>query len=108
MEKYDLKKEDVKLHNIILVTTNDMPWESERYFLLEDLENLKIGDYVVVEGYHCSCYDFNDVEWDAIKYSKNELLAIAEDRLNKKDSFTYNDAEINFYKLIKEYFEFYR
>lgn len=101
MEKYDLKKGEVKFHNIVLAYTGGLYYEESRYLLLERLDDLKLDEYVIVEGYHCSCYEFDDTKWEAIKYSRKELLKIIDDRLNEK---FYFPSEREFYKLAKDYF----
>ena len=32
--------------------------------------------YVLVEGYHCSCYGFDETEWDCTKLTETELKKI--------------------------------
>ena len=81
MEKYDLKLSNIKFHNIVLAITSKPDYEMWRYLLIEDLEDLRYDEYIVVEGYHCSCYGFDDTKWEAIKYTKNELLILAEKRI---------------------------
>lgn len=100
MEKYDLKKENIKLHNIVIAITSKPDYEMSRWLLLEDLDNLKYNEYVVVEGYHCSCYGFDETEWDAIKYTQEELMKIAEDRVKNK---CWYHEESKFYQLVLEY-----
>ena len=74
-----------------------------RWLLLEDLEDLKWNEYVIVEGYHCSCYDFDETEWEAIKYDREELVKIAKDRIEKD---VWDEKEKTFYKLVLEYLEY--
>ncbi len=83
MEKYDLKGKDVKLHNILFATTSEPDYEMNRYILLEDMEGTKWDEYVVVDGYHCSCYNFDETQWEAIKYTKEELLKLAHSKVEK-------------------------
>lgn len=99
MEKYDLKKGNVKFYNIVIAITSEPDYEMERWLLLEDLKDLKYDEYVIVEGCHCSCYGFDDTQWDAMKYTKEELIKIAKDRL-KNDWYT---EEEQFYKLVLKY-----
>ena len=81
MEKYELKKEDIKIHNIVYAITSTPDYEMSRFLLLEDMPNCKYDEYVMVEGYHCSCYDFDDTKWEAIKYTKEELKKLAQAKI---------------------------
>lgn len=81
MEKYNLKnKTDIKLHNVLFATTTERDYEMERLILLEDMPDTNYDEFVLVEGYHCSCYNFDDTEWDCIKLTRDELETI----LNKE------------------------
>lgn len=86
MEKFDFKgvqlKNIVNLHNIVYATTSEPDYEMSRCILLEDLEGLKYNEYVVIEGFHCSCYGFDDTKWEATKYTKDELIKLAESHQN--------------------------
>ena len=93
--------QEIKLHNIVISLTSHIDYEMTRWILLEDLEDLEYKEYVVVEGYHCSCYDFNDTKWEAIKYTKDELLRLAKEKL--KRNFWYGE-EKQFYDSILDYF----
>lgn len=99
MEKYKCKS--VQFYNIIIAFTTTPDYEMQRWLLLEDMEDLKYDEYVVVEGFHCSCYDFDDTEWEAIKYNKEELIKVAEDRISNN---CFNEEEKTFYKLVLNYF----
>lgn len=101
MEKYELKTGKVKFHNVVITITSEPDYEMNRWLLLENLEDLKWNEYVVVEGYHCSCYGFDETKWETIKYTKEELLKIAKDRINNKSSWLGTEA--TFYKLVLEY-----
>ena len=84
MEKYNLIKEKIKLHNIILCYTSEIDYEMSRYLILEGLDDIGYDEYIFVEGYHCSCYDFDDTEWEAIKYTKDELIELAKVKIDDK------------------------
>ena len=99
MEKYNFKKEQLKFHNIVIAITSEPSYEMSRYVLLEDLEDIKYGEYVIVEGFHCSCYEFDDTQWEAIKYSHEELIKIAKDKVENGSEY----AEKLFYKIVLEY-----
>lgn len=101
MEKYELNKNNIKLHNILYAVTSPNGYEMYRYLLLEDMPDTKWDEYVVVEGFHCSCYDFDDTKWEAIKYTKEELVKLAEVKVNenfwdKTEKCLYNYILHNF------------
>lgn len=66
---------DVPIHKIALAATSDVDYEMNRVLLLEDTP--KIGDFLIVQGYHCSCYDFNETKWDATQYTADEIRKLA-------------------------------
>ena len=48
------------------------------YFDDNDIE-LKKDEYVLVEGHHCSCYDFDESNWEATVYTREELKELLKD-----------------------------
>lgn len=79
MRKYEIKnKDDIKLHNIVFAYTTPRYYSMERILLLEDMPGTKYNEYVLVEGAHCSCYDFDDCTWDATVYTEEELHKLLE------------------------------
>lgn len=86
MEKYNLKnKTDIKMHNVLFATTTERDYEMERLLLLEEMPDTNYDEFVLAEGYHCSCYDFDETEWDCIKLTRAELEKMLE---NVEDSET--------------------
>ena len=49
-----------------------------RIILLEDMPDINYNEYVLMEGYHCSCYNFNETEWDCTQLTEEELKTILE------------------------------
>lgn len=90
MKIIDYKTLDIKPHNILFATTSDQDYSMERTFLL-DIS----GTYVIVSGSHCSCYGFDETEWEAIEYTKEELKQLPLD---------YGDIERELKLFIKRYF----
>lgn len=79
MEKYDLKnKTDIKMHNVLFATT-ERNYEMQRLLLLEKMPDTNYDEFVLAEGYHCSCYDFDETNWDCIKLTKDELNKLLKD-----------------------------
>lgn len=102
MEKINLNKNDLKIHNFVITYTTPLDYEMRRFMLLEDIKGLEYGEYVICEGYHCSCYGFDDTEWEYFKYKENEIKDLIKIKIDDK----YCDKhEKEFYKMCKEYFE---
>lgn len=79
MEKYNLKnKTDIKMHNVLFATTSVKDYSMERLLLLEDMPNTNRNEFVLVEGYHCSCYDFDETNWECTKLTEDELNKLLE------------------------------
>lgn len=97
MEVYKIDKDKIKIHNIVYAITSKPDYNMDRLLLLENLEDLKFDEYVIVEGGHCSCYDFDDTKWEGTKYTKEELLKLAEANINKD---TWYGIEKNLYNYI--------
>lgn len=87
MQKIDWRDIEIKPHHIVVARTSEPDYEMSRQILLE----LDYGRFVVIEGYHCSCYDFDDTEWEAIEYTRDELAKLAA---------SYADDE--FWQLVRE------
>lgn len=91
MRKYEnankFKKTGIKPHQILISITSEPDYEMERKILLENVEELNYGEYLLLEGSHCSCYDFDETEWEGIIYTKEELLKLAKADYNKADIF---------------------
>ena len=79
MRKYEIRnKDDIKLHNIVFAYTSSRDYSMERILLLDDMSDTNWDEYVLVEGYHCSCHDFDDCTWEATAYTEKELHKLLE------------------------------
>jgi hypothetical protein len=90
MKKYQegrLNKIQLQPYNIVVAETSEPDYEMNRKVLLEKLDGIGYEEYVLLDGWHCSCYDFDETEWDAIVYTKEELLKLADAEYNKEDKF---------------------
>lgn len=70
------KLSDIPMHKILFVATSEPGYEMERTILAEDVPGS--GDYYVVQGSHCSCFGFDDTQWDAVQYTTDELKKLAQ------------------------------
>jgi len=61
---------------ILFVVTSDPAYEMSRIVLVENHPDS--GDYVLIDGGHCSCYGFDETQWDATFLDRNELLKVFE------------------------------
>ena len=78
----------IKPYNILFAWTSEPDWEMNRIIVLERLDDVLAYDEVLVlEGGHCSCYDFDETQWDGIIYTKDELKKLAEADYNKNNAF---------------------
>lgn len=78
MEKYNLKDKKIEAHNILFATTSERDYSMERLLLLEDMPDTEYNEFILAEGSHCSCYGFDETEWDCIKITRDELYKIIE------------------------------
>lgn len=83
MKKIDWKELDIKPHHISVAITSYPGYEMSRRILLETA----YGEHIILEGWHCSCYDFDETEWEAIQYDSEELKKLANAPYNQEDEF---------------------
>lgn len=55
--------------------------------ILVDVDGLEYDEYLLLEGGHCSCYDFDETDWHGTIYTKGELIKLAEADYNENDVF---------------------
>ncbi len=68
MKKVDIKKIELTPVNILFASTSDPDYEMNKVILAEI-----DGRYIILEGNHCSCYGFEDIEFSAISYTETEI-----------------------------------
>ena len=75
---------------IICAAQSEPDYSEERYMLIyagDRSDDYYDKGYILLEGWHCSCYDWPEVDWDATYYEEDELLKIADMRKrNPSDS----------------------
>lgn len=91
----EFKKIGLKPHQILITTTSYPDYEMTRKILLNYSvdDSLEWGEYLLLEGYHCSCYDFDETDWVGTVYTRAELI--------KLSNAEYNIDSI-FWKQVKE------
>lgn len=86
---------------IICAAQSEPDYSEERYMLIyagNGINDYYDKGYILLEGWHCSCYDWPEVDWDATYYEEDELLKIADMRKrNPSDS-----AERRFFMLVEQ------
>ena len=91
MKNLDVKDLSIQLHNILVTVTSYPDYEMDRKILLDyqwySNSPDKEVDYVVIEGSHCSCYDFDETQWEATGYTEEELKKLANAPYNKTNKF---------------------
>jgi hypothetical protein len=70
------KIEQIPIHKIVFIATSDQAYEMDRTIFVENYPSYS-DDYTIVSGGHCSCYGFDDTEWEAVIYSEDELKKVA-------------------------------
>lgn len=83
MKKLNWRELKIEAHNIIYAEASEPDYEMGRKILL----TYTYDKYIVLEGWHCSCYDFNETEWEAIEYDAKEIVVLANASYNKDNSF---------------------
>ena len=70
MKSIDFKTVKVDASTILFASTSDPDYEMNRIMLVEN----GYCNYIIVEGGHCSCYGFDETEWDAIEYTEDAVI----------------------------------
>lgn len=76
MKNYNIKGKIIEPYNVVFATTSEPDYEMSRLMLLENMPDISYRDYVLAEGSHCSCYGFNEIEWDCTQLTAEELKII--------------------------------
>lgn len=81
------KYEGIRPHQILVAITSEPDYEMDRNILLTDVDELKNDEYLLLEGWHCSCYDFDETDWSGTIYTSDELRKLANADYNKNNIF---------------------
>lgn len=86
---------------IICAAQSEPDYGEERYMLIyagDRSDDYYGKGYILLEGWHCSCYDWPEVDWDATHYEEDELLKIADMRKRNPS----DNAERRFFMLVEQ------
>lgn len=73
-ERYSI--EGIPLHRATFVLTSAPDYEESRLLFFDDFP--EYGKSLFLSGGHCSCYDWDDVEWSATIVDRKELKKLIE------------------------------
>jgi len=59
---------------IVIAATSDIDYSMDRILLVGD--HPEYGEWTLVDGGHCSCYGFDETDWDATVCTTEELLKV--------------------------------
>lgn len=74
--------EAIKTWRIICAAQSEPDWSENRQILAYAGDSPCDNRYILIDGGHCSCYDWHDVDWDATEYTYDELAALAPSKVS--------------------------
>jgi hypothetical protein len=83
----DFNFEWVPQHSIAVAVTTEGDYEMTRLVLAENQP--EYGQHTLIEGYHCSCYGFEDTRWEATIYEADEFKSLMEAWWKRDGDFYY-------------------
>ena len=93
MKQYRWKNDkEIKAHEILYAVTSQDDYEMYRLILLE----IDYFNYVVLEGSHCSCYNFDECTWDATEFDGLDSLSELKKFLSLDDYCGLREKAYNF------------
>lgn len=72
----DFKIEQVPHSRIVFAATEENDYDGDRILIAESWPEW--NDYTVISGNHCSCFGFDEVDWDATVYDEHDLRKVLE------------------------------
>lgn len=85
--------ETIEPWRIICAAQSEPDYSEERYMLIyagDRSDDYYGKGYILLKGWHCSCYDWPEVDWDATHYEEDELLKIADMRKRRRGLMSYD------------------
>lgn len=97
-ENFDITQ--IPLWKVVFAATSNQDYEMNRVLYVEG--HPKYGDRLLVQGYHCSCFEFDETKWDATWYTEKELKQVVQ-KWGQGEIDGYADAEPVIAPLILRY-----
>lgn len=88
----------IKTWRIICAAQSEPNYSEDRQVLVYAGEDTCDDEYMLLDGGHCSCYDWDEVDWDATVYSREELEALAR---SKTGGGCYEESERMFWAMVR-------
>lgn len=108
MRDMKIQAKDIVGSAVAVAYTDEHAWESSRIMLVvtwdipDGLYGLsKDSEYAIIRGSHCSCYGYEDIEYDATLVSEEELLKLTKAPYNNDPE----DSEAPFWNSVREYLD---
>ena len=83
------KIEWIPQHSIAVAVTTEADYEMQRWILAENQP--EYDQHTLVHGGHCSCFGFDDTEWEATIYEDDEFKALMQAWWRRDEYFNYNE-----------------
>ncbi len=90
--------EAIKTWRIICAAQSEPDYSEDRQILIYAGEDACCDEYMLIEGGHCSCYDWDDVEFEAVVYTMEELDKLS---ASKIDGGYYEESEKTFWQMVR-------
>lgn len=97
MERVEINGE-VELWRIICASQSEPDYSEDRQILLYGGDNECVDEFILLDGGHCSCYGWDEVEWSAVKYTRSELDVLSR---SKAEDGCYYRSEREFWRMVR-------
>lgn len=92
MENVKKAPDAIRTWRIICAAQSEPDYSEDRQILIYAGDGTWDDEYMVLDGGHCSCYDWDDVEFDAVKYTSDELDKLSA-FASRSDSIMLRESE---------------
>ena len=86
---------------IVCAAQSEPDYSEDRQILLygaEEGDYYNDGPFILSDGSHCSCYDWEEVEWCATEYTRDEILRLAKSKTDGDGC--YSKSERMFWQMV--------